>query len=130
MADDFLDAQSTTEDAAKSNAAAMALALDGASARPELSEAIAAFLKEQRKLMEEQREQLRDQVKRMRLGLIDQRFSIALKAITALIGFAVAGALALMIWNASSSGGLIIEPFSVPPDLPARGLTSQVVPSK
>jgi tetratricopeptide (TPR) repeat protein len=130
MADDFLDAQSTTEDAAKSNAAAMALALDGASARPELSEAIAAFLKEQRKLMEEQREQLRDQVKRMRLGLIDQRFSIALKAITALIGFAVAGALALMIWNASSSGGLIIEPFSVPPDLAARGLTGQVVASK
>src|SRR5437868_12741946 len=130
MADDFLDAQSATEDAAASSAAAIAIALDGASSKSELSQAIAAFLKEQRKLMEEQREQLRDQVKRMRLGLIDQRFSIALKAMTALIGFAIAGALAFMIWNASSSGGLVIEPFSVPPDLAARGLTGQVVASK
>ena len=130
MADDFLDAQGAAEDAAESNAAAVALALDGASAKPELSGAIAAFLKEQRKLMEEQREQLRDQVKRMRLSIVDQRFSIALKAMTALIGFAVAGALAFMIWSAAGSSGLVIEPFSVPPDLAARGLTGQVVGSK
>src|SRR5947199_2509099 len=110
MADDFLDAQSTTEDAAKSNAAAMALALDGASARPELSEAIAAFLREQRKLMEEQREQLRDQVKRMRLGIVDQRFSIVLKALIGLVGLAVAAAFAIMICSAYGSGGLVIEP--------------------
>ena len=130
MTDDFLDAQNTAENAAETNAAAVALALDGASTRPELSGAIAVFLKEQRKLMQEQREQLRDQVKRMRLGIVDQRFSIALKAVTALIGFAVAGGLAFMIWNASSSGGLVIEAFSVPPDLAARGLTGQVVASK
>ena len=130
MADDLLDAQASAESTAEVNAAAVALALDGAGARSELSEAIAAFLKEQRKLMEEQREQLRDQVKRMRLGIVDQRFSIALKAMTALIGFAVAAALAYMIWSASGSGGLVIEPFSMPPDLAARGLTGQVVASK
>jgi tetratricopeptide (TPR) repeat protein len=66
----------------------------------------------------------------LKLGMIDQRFSIALKAMTALIGFAVTGALAFMLWNASGSGGLAIEPFSVPPDLAARGLTGQVVASK
>jgi hypothetical protein len=60
MADEILDAQSSAEDAAETNSAAVALALDGASSRPELSGAIAAFLKEQRRLMEEQREQLRD----------------------------------------------------------------------
>jgi tetratricopeptide (TPR) repeat protein len=130
MADDLLDAQTGAEETAEVNAAAVALALDGATAKPELSEAIAAFLKEQRKLMEEQREQLRDQVRRLKLGIIDQRFSIALKAMTALIVFAVAGALALMVWNAAGSGGLVIEPFSVPPDLAARGLTGQVVASK
>ena len=48
MADDLLDAQSNAEEAAETNAAAMALALDGASARPELSEAIASWLAEQR----------------------------------------------------------------------------------
>ncbi len=130
MADDFLDAQSAAEDAAETNAAAVALALDGASARPELSSAIAAFLKEQRRLMEEQREQLRDQVKRMRLGIVDQRFSIALKALTGLVGLAVAAFFAVMVWNAYGSGGLVIEPFSVPPDLAARGLTSEVVAAK
>ena len=130
MADDILDAQSAAEDIAETNAAAVALALDGASGRSELSAAIAAFLKEQRRLMEEQREQLRDQVKRMRLGIVDQRFSIALKAMTALVGLAVAAAFAIMAWNAYGAGGLVIEPFSVPPDLAARGLTSEVVAAK
>jgi tetratricopeptide (TPR) repeat protein len=35
-----------------------------------------------------------------------------------------------MVWNANGSGGLVIEPFSVPPDLAARGLTSEVVAAK
>jgi len=35
-----------------------------------------------------------------------------------------------MIWQASSSNGLIIEPFSVPPDMAARGLTGQVVAAR
>jgi tetratricopeptide (TPR) repeat protein len=130
MADGILDAQADAEAAAESNAAAVALALDGASARPELSDAIAAFLREQRMLMEEQREQLRDQVKRMRLGIVDQRFSIALKAMTGLAGLAVVAGFVLMVWSAYGSGGLIIEPFSVPSDLAARGLTGQVVASK
>ena len=130
MADDIFDAQSGAEDAAESNAAAVALALDGASSRPELSGSIAAFLKEQRCLMEEQREQLRDQVKRLRLGIVDQRFSIALKAMTAAIGVAVAAFFVSMAWSAYGSGGLVIEAFSVPPDLAARGLTSEVVAAK
>ena len=37
---------------------------------------------------------------------------------------------AVMVWNASGSGGLVIEPFSVPPDLASRGLTSEVVAAK
>jgi len=130
MADDILDAQNAAEDAAETNAAAVALALDGASSRPELSGAIAAFLKEQRKLMEEQREQLRDQVRRLQLSIIDQRFSIALKGMTAAVGVAIAVFFAVMVWNAYGSGGLTIEPFSVPPDLVARGLTSEVVAAK
>jgi tetratricopeptide (TPR) repeat protein len=130
MAEDILDAQNSAEEASQANASAVALALDGASSRPELSAAIAAFLKEQRRLMQEQREQLRDQVKRMRLGIIDQRFSIALKAMTAAVGVAVAVFFAVMVWSAYGSGGLTIEPFSVPPELAARGLTSEVVAAK
>ena len=129
MADSSFDAVSPTEDRLESNAAATALALDGATERPELSGVISDFLREQKNLIAEQREQLRDQDKRTRLGIIDQRFSIALKAMTALVGLVLAAAFGLMIWNDAGSGGLVIEPFSVPPDLAARGLTGEVVAS-
>src|SRR5580658_3404607 len=130
MADGPFDASSQTEDRLESNAAATALALDGARERPELSGVIADFLREQKKLIAEQREQLHDQDKRTRLGIVDQRFSIALKAITALVGIALAVGIALMVWNDVGSGGLVIEQFSVPPDLAERGLTGQVLASK
>ncbi|HEY5047595.1 MAG TPA: hypothetical protein VII49_06210 [Rhizomicrobium sp.] len=129
MADGPFDAASQTEDRLESNAAATSLALDGARDQPELSGVIADFLHEQKKLIAEQREQLRDQDKRTRLGIVDQRFSIALKAMTVLVCLALAAGLALIVWNAAGSGGLVIEPFSVPPDLAARGLTGDVVAS-
>jgi tetratricopeptide (TPR) repeat protein len=130
VADGPFDAAAEAEDRLESNAAATALALDGARDRPELSGVIADFLREQKKLIAEQREQMHDQDKRTRLGIVDQRFSIALKAITALVGITLAAGIALMVWNASGSGGLVIEPFSVPPDLAARGLTGPVLASK
>ncbi|HEY3778052.1 MAG TPA: hypothetical protein VGL35_08330 [Rhizomicrobium sp.] len=129
MADGLPNAQPEVEDRLQSNAAAISLALDGARERPELSKAIAEFLREQKALIAEQRAQLRDQDKRTRLGIVDQRFSIALKAMTVLVGLALATGLALMVWNDAGSGGLVIEPFSVPPELATRGLTGQVVAS-
>jgi len=35
-----------------------------------------------------------------------------------------------MIWDASQSSGLLIEPLSAPPDLAARGITGEVVAAK
>ena len=46
---------------------------------------------------------------------------------TAVVGMAVAAGLGLMVWDAAHSKGLIIEPFSVPPDMAERGLTGEVV---
>src|SRR5271154_2422099 len=40
------------------------------------------------------------------------------------------GGLAFMVWDASRSEGLLIEPFSVPPDLAQRGLTGEVVAAR
>src|SRR5262249_38163062 len=34
---------------------------------------------------------------------------------------------AFLVWDASHSNGLLIEPFSVPPDLAQSGMTGQVV---
>jgi tetratricopeptide (TPR) repeat protein len=132
MADETRDngPQSDTEDPREANAAAIAIALDGARDRPELSGPIAGFLNDQRSLIAEQRHHLHEQLKRVKLGIIDQRFSIALKAMTALVGLAIAGVLAFMTWDAIGSDGLVIESFSVPPDFAQRGLSGQTVASR
>jgi len=49
--------------------------------------------------------------------------SIVLKTMTAVVGLAVAAALCAAIWYAAHDNGLVIEPFSVPPDMAQRGLT-------
>ena len=46
---------------------------------------------------------------------------------TAVVGIAVASGFAMMVWDATHSKGLIIEPFAVPPEMAGRGLTGQVL---
>ena len=99
-------------------ATAVALAMAGAS-RAEAD----AYLRDQRN-------HLHEQLKQIHLGLWEVRLGVFLRLATAVVGVAFATALSLMIWQASSSNGLIIEPFSVPPDLAAKGLTGQAVASQ
>jgi tetratricopeptide (TPR) repeat protein len=112
--------------------AAAALALSGAS-----REEADAFLNDQRTilhkqgaLIEDQRRHLHEQLKRLKIGVISDRLSIMLKVLTGIVGVGVAGVFALMVWDAAHSSGLIVEPFAVPSDMAARGLTGQVVASQ
>ncbi len=59
-----------------------------------------------------------------------KRLGVLLRIATAFTGLAIAAGLAFMVWQAAESNGLLIEPFSVPPDLAARGLTGEVVAAK
>jgi tetratricopeptide (TPR) repeat protein len=63
-----------------------------------------------------------------------QRFSeqigAGLKILTGLLGVMVAAAMGVMVWQASNERGLVIEAFSVPPDLAEKGLTGQVLASQ
>ena len=77
--------------------------------------------------LRDQRNHLHEQLKQIHLGLWEVRLGVFLRLATAVVGVAFATALALMIWQASHSNGLIIESFSVPPDMAARGLTGEVV---
>jgi tetratricopeptide (TPR) repeat protein len=104
---------------------AVALALGGAS-----REKADAFLDDQRLLMADQRHHLREQFKILDLTIWEKRTGVLLRAATMVVGLAVAGFFALMIWGAAHSTGLIIEPFAVPSDMAAKGLTGQVVASK
>jgi tetratricopeptide (TPR) repeat protein len=93
-----------------------------------------AFLRDQRRLINLQVEHLHQQgdvvLARLRLGRWKDRVTLVLQATTAAIGLAVAVAIAAMAWNAHEDHGVVIEAFSVPPDLAQRGLTGQVVASQ
>jgi tetratricopeptide (TPR) repeat protein len=108
---------------------AVALALAGAS-RKEAD----AFLREQRSLAEKQsslidlqKHHLHEEIEHLHLDMWEKRLGVWLRAATFCVGLAVAGALSLMVWEAAHANGLIVDEFTVPPDLAARGLTGQVV---
>jgi tetratricopeptide (TPR) repeat protein len=105
--------------------AAVALALGGASRAKADS-----FLEEQRALAADQRHHLREQFKQLRLNIWQLRMGVLLRIATGFVGLAVAVGLAFMVWEASVSSSLLIEPFSVPPDLAQRGITGEVVAAK
>ena len=102
--------------------AAVALALGGAS-----REKADAFLEDQRCLVNVQKHHL---LKQFSLALLEKRLGILLRVATVGVGMAVLAGLSFLIWDASQSEGLLIEPFSVPPDMAARGVTGQAVASE
>jgi hypothetical protein len=105
--------------------AAMALGL-GSASRAEAD----AFLRKQSSLIDEQKLHLHAQFRQLGWSLWQVRLSVLLRAVTMAIGLAIAMGLAFMVWDASRSSGLLIEPFSVPPELAARGLTGEVVAAR
>jgi hypothetical protein len=104
---------------------AVALALGGAS-RDDAHE----FLKKQGALIDNQNHHLHEQFKHLKLAIWEKRLGVLLRLATAAMGLAIAVGLTLMIWDAVHSDGLLIEPFSVPPELASRGLTGEVVATK
>jgi Flp pilus assembly protein TadD len=106
---------------------AMAAALDEARASPELPPKVAAFFEAHTRLADHQRHHM-DAL--FRLDRWSRRLRLLLQAMVIGVGLAAAGALAAMAWGASREHGVVVEAFSVPPDLAARGLTGQVVAGK
>jgi tetratricopeptide (TPR) repeat protein len=110
----------------------VALALSGAS-----REQADAFLSEQRTLAQKQcslidiqEDHLHEQFKQLHLSVWEKRLGVLLRLATAVVGLAVASTIALMVWDAKHSRGLIIAPFSVPPSLQERGLGGEVIASQ
>jgi tetratricopeptide (TPR) repeat protein len=102
--------------------AAVALALNGAS-RSEAD----IFLKKQGALIDDQRHHLHEQFKQLRLNIWQQRLGVLLRVATAFVGVGIAAFLGGVLWNAAHADGLVIDSFSVPADLAARGLTGQAI---
>ena len=112
---------------------AVSLALGGAD-REEAN----AFLKKQSVLVEKQSNLADLQAKELAHELKLRHWSLLVRHLSGLlkltfeVALAIAAAalacfLGAAVWNAAHADGLVIESFSVPPDLAARGLTGQVV---
>ena len=108
-----------------SDPTAIALALTKGSAA--VDGEIIAFLRDQRHHLHEQARHLREQ---LALKLWELRMGVVLRVATAVVGIAVAGGLAYLVWDAAHSKGLIVEPFNVPADMAVRGLTGEVIASQ
>jgi len=112
---------------------AAALALGGA------SQAQAdAYLLDQRALIEDQKHLVRLQAKELAHELKLRHWSLQLRHASAilkfafevsvaLVGLALAGFIALTVWNAAHADGLIVESFKVPPELAEKGLSGDVI---
>ena len=100
---------------------AVALALVGASRER------ADSLVEQEALLKDQRHHLHEQLKQIHLDIFEKWLAVALRLATLCVGVAVACFVGAAVWQAAHDDGLVIEAFSVPPELAARGLTGEVV---
>ena len=137
MAEDLDEADGEVEaeaPAEQASAAAIALALGRAGkADKGFDKDARAFLRRQTRLIELQTEHLHEQrllqLSHMRWRRFSDRMKALLQVMTAVVGLAIAAGVGGMAFMAANEHGLVIEPFSVPPDLAQRGLTGQVVAS-
>ena len=88
------------------------------------------FLLEQTELTRRQMEHLHEQKRHLRLRYFGDRLRIGLQLLGIVFGLAIAAALSAMVWQAHEDHGLVVEAFSVPPDLAQRGLTGQVLATR
>src|SRR5215469_10932428 len=110
--------------------AAISIGLGAAANSERVAAKAEAYLEAQRRLSDDQRRHLHEQLKSLRLSIWQQILAVLLRIAMAFIGAAIAAALAWFIWKATNSNALVMDAFAVPPDLAARGLSGPVVAAK
>lgn len=95
----------------------MAMRADSTGAAP--GEAARALLKKHGRLIEAD-------VRHRGWQIASERASFALKLLTGMVGVAAFVTVAVVLWSATQYRGLTVQPFSVPSELQARGLTGEV----
>ncbi len=111
--------------------AAVAIALSRTSrGSKEVDSEAAAFLRDQRALIADQRHHLKVQLRHLGLRYFAERLKVGLQIFVALGATAVALFVAGLVWQAATDKGLVVEAFSVPPDMAAQGITGEVVASQ
>ncbi len=113
---------------APDQAAALAVALAHGGDRADV------FLEEQTRLTRLQIEEIEEEnpLRRriLRIEHVSGLMKLALELAAAFIVVLIAAAIAASVWSAAQDNGLVVESFSVPPDLAGRGLTGEVVAAR
>jgi hypothetical protein len=115
------------------NAAALNMALSGAGSEDarEFLRRQSAIADKQGRLLDLQIEDLtrEDAVRHwsLRVRHISDLMKLAFEVSVAFIVVAIALGIGLTVWSAAHDDGLVIEAFSIPPDMAARGLTGQAI---
>jgi len=128
-----IDADGVHESAAlETDSTALGVALDRVRSRRRKAEPDAAdrLLNDQRGLIADQRRHLREQFRHLGLKTWSERLKLILQALTLLVGLTILGAVGLLAWQAHAADGVVIDAFTVPPDLAARGYTGQALASR
>jgi tetratricopeptide (TPR) repeat protein len=90
----------------------------------------AAFLRDQRRLINLQAEHLHEQrelqLTHLRVRRWKDRMSLSLQGLAVFAGAVIAVGFATMVWKAHNDHGLLIDAFSVPPELAADGVSGSV----
>ena len=114
-----------------SDPVAATLAMDAARLDPALAAKAASYLERQAEFVsiqtEHLHEQRRVQLDNLKLRRTSERLRVAIQVLVALFGLPIVSGLGLMIWKATQDHALVVEPFSVPSDFVANGLSGQVV---
>ena len=113
---------------------AAALAAEAARSDPELAESVSAYFVKQSRLVEIQTEHLHEQravnLQLLKLKRFDERLRVALRLFVILVVTVVVICGLIMISDAIADHGLVVEAFSVPPDMVRDGLTGEVVATR
>jgi tetratricopeptide (TPR) repeat protein len=133
MVEDAQGQEARTPGGGDGGQTALALALGGVS-----REKAEAFLEKQGRLADEQtalaRLQAEDLMRgnklrhwSLRVHHISDVMKVTFEITAAFVGLAIVVGICAALWTASHDDSLVIESFSVPPDMAARGLTGQAV---
>lgn len=113
---------------------AAALAAEAAKSNPELAESASAYFVKQSRLVEIQTEHLHEQravnLQLLKLKRFDERLRVSLRLFVILVATVVGIGALLVIRDAIADHGLVVEAFSVPPDMARDGLTGEVVATR
>lgn len=114
--------------------AALAILALGAQHDPATAADVRHYLKSQSALAEVQAEEVRHEW-HLRYGSVRVRYysdilRLAFNVSIAFIALAAAVIVGALIWTAANENGLVVEAFTVPPDMSSRGLSGQAVASQ